>query len=284
MKKLKQPEEFTLKKHENNIHASLTKIDNYSAELIDKIMKSASQVKWHLYYTEGLDCDEQEMTLEKLLEMSLSYMNTDALESGHTAVAVGYIDIPKAIKEDVSHYIEIVNREKQSIKEQITSVKALYKGSAHYIQLFKSTRFHKRINWKMLNRHLHMIEDNITHMTFYHEKNVVSNKLTQEALLKKLNALKKTDLEITKEISCIQHYDASEIFYMRYDREIRHAVNIYTLDDRRPVRIICSTPVFVCSKLPLHYSYNVMSARKKRLDAGEYIGPIIDSLPIYTKS
>lgn len=71
---------------------------------------------------------------------------------------------------------------------------------------------------------------------------------------------------------------------MRYDREIRHAVNIYTLNDRRPMRVICSTPVFVCSELPLHYSYNVMSVRKKRLDAGDYIGPIIDSLPIYTKS
>ncbi|WP_119343787.1 DNA replication terminus site-binding protein [Facilibium subflavum] len=283
-----QHKSFKLKKCENKIQQSIAEIDKATTSIQQLLSAQTlnNKAAFNFFYTENTTHPEPErLSLPTVIDAAFSYMNTDDLAGGDTVTLIGYVFIPIDIAKNVGDLIEQINQAKYKIHQAITEVKALYNGSVHHLNTFKKARFHSRINWKMLNRMISYIDDDqITHMTFYQEQNVVSTPISQEALMKKLSALKKSDQPMTQDISVIASYPSQTIFYIRYPRKIRHAVNLYFKGQNTPQRIICSTPIFITQRSDITIRFNDQSSRKKRSDAGNYQGPIIQSLPVYHKA
>ncbi|GGF92131.1 hypothetical protein [Cysteiniphilum litorale] len=279
------PSEYDLKIHENIIADSILAIDTAIHSMKSILSNKSSRINFKIYQAENVNCQNNldELSIDQIIDLTFSYMNDDCLKGGDTISLIGYILIPTTISTKISSQIHDINNAKVSIANSIAKVKSLYNNSSHYLTLFKSTRFHKRINWKMLNRGISLIKDECPqHLTFYCEQNVVSKSMPKESLIEKLISLKKSNSDDkTHDISVISESDQEE-FYIRYPRASRYAVNIYFIN-KSPKRIICSTPIFVISDNLVPSVFNQSSPRKKRSDAGEYEGPIINSMPVYIK-
>ncbi|MFZ9034597.1 MAG: DNA replication terminus site-binding protein [Francisellaceae bacterium] len=277
--------EFELKKQEQIIEEALRAIDRLLVEIKAGfcLLDEQGQLTSHFFYAENWVTQSlNDLAPSQALDIVLGYMNDDHLEPGRTRILIGMIQVAKRA-ESLIDQLQEVNEKKQSIQQAIAVVLQLFKGSKYHLEQFKSRRFHKRINWKMLNRRVLWLDEPIDHLTFKESKNIVSTKLTKMALLKKLKALKKDPELRSKEIKIIEQFDESQLFYMRYTA-YRHSVNVFSKEREKSYRLICATPLILFGGAQMTtLSYNEISARKKRSDSGDYGEPIIDSLPIYIR-